>query len=327
MPNSFWKGKKVLVTGGGGFIGSHLVEKLVEQGSEVSVTLRSKQSSTQFLNDVLKDIRLEYADLLNLDHCLAATEKQDIVMNLAARIGGIEYNIQNPASIFRENVQIFLNCIEASRYNEVERFLVTSSACVYPRFCTIPTPEDEGFKDMPEPTNEGYGFAKRVEEFTATKYAEQYKMKIAIARPYNAYGPRDNFDPKSSHVIPALIKKVFDAPENGTIDVWGDGSQSRAFLYVDDFARGLMEITEKYPVADVLNIGTNEETTIGGLIKLIIKLSGKKLSISFDTSKPTGQPRRNCDTAKATEKINYQTKISLEEGLQKTIDWYLANVK
>lgn len=322
---NFWKNKKVLVTGGAGFIGSHLVEMLVKQGSLVTVPILSSTSPTDFLNDVKNKIQITVADLMNFEDALRVTKNQDIVMNLAAIVGGIEYNIKNPASIFRGNVQIFLNIIEASRINNVERFLVTSSACVYPRFCTIPTPEEEGFKDMPEPTNDGYGFAKRVGEFLGQKYAQQYKMKIAIARPYNAYGPRDNFNPDSSHVIPALIKKVFDTPEGGTIEVWGDGKQSRAFLYVEDFARGLMEITEKYAVADVLNIGTNEETNIENLIKLIIELSGKKLKIHFDKTKPTGQPRRNCDNRKAKEKINFETKVSLRDGLKKTIEWYQAN--
>jgi GDP-L-fucose synthase len=203
--------------------------------------------------------------------------------------------------------------------------LVTSSACVYPRFCTIPTPEEEGFKDMPEPTNDGYGFAKRVEEFLGQKYAKQYGMKIAIARPYNAFGPRDNFNPESSHVIPALIKKVLDAPDGSTVEVWGNGKQSRAFLYVEDFARGLMEITEKYAVADVLNIGTNKETTIEDLVNLIVKLSNKQVKIHFDATKPTGQPRRNCDNRKAKEKIAFEANISLSDGLKRTIDWYIQN--
>jgi len=322
MRVSFWKNKKVLVTGGAGFIGSHLVEMLVKQGSKVTVPTLSQKLKNNFLAAVKDKINLTGADLMKFEEALRVTENQEIVMNLAARVGGIEYNIKNPASIFRDNVQIFLNIIEAARINSVERFLVTSSACVYPRFCTIPTPESEGFKDMPEPTNDGYGFAKRVEEFLGQKYCQQYGMKIAIARPYNAYGPRDNFDPNSSHVIPALIKKVFDTPDGGTIEVWGDGKQSRAFLYVEDFARGLMEITEKYAVADVLNIGTNEETTVKDLIELIIKLSKKDLKIHFDPTKPIGQPRRNCDNTKAKEKIGFEATTPLETGLANTIKWY-----
>ncbi|MFA6391466.1 MAG: NAD-dependent epimerase/dehydratase family protein [Patescibacteria group bacterium] len=325
MTSSFWQDKKVFVTGGAGFIGSHLVEMLVAQGSVVTVPIRSEDSNIDFLAGIKDKIHIVIVDLMNFDNVVSATKNQDIVMNLAAKVGGIEYNIKNPASIFRDNVQIFLNVIEACRLNNVERLLVTSSACVYPRFCTIPTPEEEGFKDMPEPTNDGYGFAKRVEEFLGQKYAKQYGMKIAIARPYNAFGPRDNFNPESSHVIPALIKKVLDAPDGSTVEVWGNGKQSRAFLYVEDFARGLMEITEKYAVADVLNIGTNKETTIEDLVNLIVKLSNKQVKIHFDATKPTGQPRRNCDNRKAKEKIAFEANISLSDGLKRTIDWYIQN--
>ena len=161
---SFWSNKKVLVTGGAGFIGSHLVEKLVAKGSKVAVIVRNLKK-TQYLKEVKTKIKIIKADLFDFQACLQATKKIDIVMNLAAEVGGIEFNIKHPASIFRNNTQIFLNIIEASRINKVKKFLVVSSACVYPRYCTIPTPEKEGFKDMPEPTNIGYGFAKRVEEF------------------------------------------------------------------------------------------------------------------------------------------------------------------
>lgn len=323
---SYWSGKKVLVTGGAGFIGSHLTEMLVAAGSTVTIPVKTPSSSTSFLSSVLDKIDIVTTDLMNYKDTLRITKGQDIVMNLAARVGGIEYNINNPASIFRENVQTYLNVLEASRINDVGRFLVTSSACVYPRFCTIPTPEEEGFKDMPEPTNDGYGFSKRVHEFLGQKYAQQYGMSIAIARPYNAYGPRDNFDPAHSHVIPALIKKIFDTPEGQAVEVWGSGKQSRAFLYVTDFARGLMEVTEKYPAADPVNIGTDQETTIGELVQTLIDLSGRTLKIHFDTSKPEGQPRRNSDNRKVKEKVGFEAKVPLKDGLQQTIDWYRKNI-
>lgn len=320
MGQDFYSGKKVLVTGGAGFIGSHLVEMLVQRGAQVTVPVRSLTDNKRFLNAVKDDIEIVEADLLNPQRCTDIVTGKDIVMNLAALVGGIEYNIKHPASIFRDNLQIFMNVIEAARKANVERFLVTSSACVYPRHCTIPTPENEGFTDRPEPTNEGYGWAKRMEEFLGDAYHREYGMKIAIARPYNAYGPRDNFNPESSHVIPALIKRVIDG-ENPLV-VWGDGSQSRSFLYVADFARGLMEVCEKYAESDVLNIGADEETTIKEIIEMIVELSDVKTEIQFDTSKPTGQPRRHCDVMKVKEKIGYQAQMSLREGLANTIQWY-----
>ncbi len=316
----FYDGKKVLVTGGAGFIGSHLVEMLVKRGARVSVPVRSEKSYVEFLGDVKNDVEIVYADLLDAQRTKEIAAGKDIVMNLAANVGGIEYNIKHPGSIFRDNLQIFMNVIEAARHAEVERFLVTSSACVYPRHCEIPTPEAEGFRDRPEPTNEGYGWAKRMEEFLGDAYHREYGMKVGIARPYNCYGPRDNFNPESSHVIPALIKRVIDG-EN-PLQVWGDGSASRSFLYVTDFARGLIEVCEKYAESDVVNIGADEETTIKDLVEKIVELSGVDTAIEFDISKPTGQPRRHCDITKAAEKLDYKAQMSLEDGLRNTIEWY-----
>lgn len=318
--SNFFRNKKIVVTGGAGFIGSHLVEMLVAEGAEVTVPVHNKQSNLNFLDNVKDKIHIVYGDLNDIKNCLAVTKDKDIVMHLAARVGGVEYNMKHSGSIFRENLTIFMNILEASRLNNVKRFLTVSSACVYPRFCTIPTPEEEGFKDTPEQTNEGYGWAKRMEEFLSQAYAKEYGMKIAIARPYNAYGPRDNFDPCSSHVIPALIKRVFDG-ENPLV-VWGSGKQTRAFLYVEDFCRGLLTIIEKYPQADPVNIGANNEVSIQQLIELIVEISGKKVKIQFDTSKPEGQPRRNCDTKKAEKVLGFKAHVSLKEGLQKTIEWY-----
>lgn len=318
--NNFYFGKRVLVTGGAGFVGSRLVEKLVAMGARVTVPMRPKTSAA-FLNDIKDRVEIVIAELNDLQGVLKITKNKDIVMHLAAVTGGLHYNIRKADSyLFRENILPFMNTIEASRLNNVERFLTVSSACVYPRYCAIPTPEDEGFKDLPEPTSLGYGWAKRMQEFLSSSYAKDYGMKIAIARPYNTYGPRDNFNPKFSHAIPAIIKRVFDG-ENPLI-VWGNGEQSRSFIYVDDFAMGLLETAEKYPIADPLNIGSPEEIKIKDLVKLIIKLSGKKIGVVFDETKPIGQPRRRCDNRKAKEKIGFEAKIGLEEGLKKTIQWY-----
>lgn len=323
MENNFWKNKKVLVCGGSGFIGSHLVEMLVERKARVTVSDNLSNGKLANLKKVIRDIALVNKDLRNLDNCLLATKNQEIILNLAAAVGGISYNQQRPGSMFKDNILLSTHLLEAARINRAERFLVVSSACVYRRDCPIPTPESEGFVGSPEPTNDGYGWAKRMAEFQAQAYAREFGMQIAIARPYNAYGPRDTFELEKAHVIPALIKKIFDG--NDPLIVWGSGEQTRAFLYVEDFARGLMELTEKYAEGDPVNIGTEEEMRIKDLVKLIIELTGFKGRVVFDASKPVGQPRRNCDTAKAKEKIGFTAQVSLGEGLKKTIDWFRAN--
>lgn len=319
----FWKGKKVLVTGGAGFIGSYVVEQLVEKKADVLTTVIDNLQSGELRNlkKIRDRIKFVRADLRNMKDCLKICKGNEIVMNLAARIGGIEYNRFHPGTMFRDNMIISLNVLDAARQVGVERFLAVSSACVYPRNCTIPTPEEEGFKDSPEPTNDGYGWAKRMVEFIGGAYHREFRMKVAIARPYNCYGPRDHFDAETGHVIPALIKKVFDG-QNPLI-VWGDGEQSRAFIYVEDLARGLIEVTEKYAICDAINIGTDEEIKIKDLVKLIIELSGKNPKIYFDTSAPEGHPRRNCDNRKAKEKIGFEAKMSLKDGLKKTFEWYI----
>lgn len=317
--SNFWKDKKVLVTGGSGFIGSHLCEMLVKKGGIVSITTRDS-SNLENIESIKKEVKIIKANLSDFNSALRVTKNKDVVLNLAAKVAGIQFNINHPATMFSENVIISDNVLKAASRNMVERFLIVSSACVYPRFCTIPTPESEGFLDNPEPTNVGYGWAKRATELMGKFYAQEFGMKVAIARPYNAYGPRDNFDPKTSHVIPALIKRIFD--EENPLVVWGSGKQTRSFLYVEDFARGLLEITEKYPNIDPVNLGTKEEITIERLARLLVKLSAKKIKVTFDTKKPDGQPRRNCDIRKAKKLFGYEAKIPLELGLSKTIKWY-----
>src|SRR3989338_8613684 len=294
MINNFWENKKVLVTGGAGFVGSHLVEKLVKRNARVSVLDNLQNGKKENLNSVKNKVNLIKGDCTDISTALKVCSDQDIVMNLASRVGGIEYNRIHQATMLRDTLLIGTTMIEAAHRCGVERFLVVSSACVYPRNCSIPPPETEGFLDEPEPTNGGYGWGKRMAELLGKYYMEEFGMKIGIARPYNCYGPRDHFDPKVSHVIPAIIKRVFDG-EN-PLKVWGSGKQTRAFLYVEDFCRGLLLMTEKYPAADPVNIGANDEVSIKELIEMIIKSSGKKIKIEFDMNKPEGQPRRNCNT-------------------------------
>ncbi len=323
MKSQFWKKKKVLVTGGTGFIGSHLVEKLVARGANVTVLdnlSNGKIKNIEYLNGKVTFIK---GDCANQADAYGACKDQEIVMNLAARVGGIEYNRTHQGTMLRDNLEIATTMIEAARIANVERFLVVSSACVYPHDAIVPTPESEGFRGEPEETNGGYGWAKRMAEALGKYYAQEFGMKVAIARPYNAYGPRDHFGASSSHVIPALIKRVMDGED--PVMVWGSGSQTRAFLYVEDFAEGLIATTQRYPVGDPVNIGTDEEVSIADLVKLIIRLSGKKARVKFDRSKPNGSPRRNSDNTKARKMTGFLAQTPLAEGLAKTIAWYKAH--
>ena len=319
---TFWEGKEVLVTGGAGFIGSHLVEMLLEKGANVKVVDNLENGSLDNLKSCEKKIEFVRRDLTKLEVCEKVSKDVDIVLNLAAKVGGIGFNKAHPGTMFTSNILINTQMLEAARKNDIDGYLCVSSACVYPRYCTIPTPESEGFKDVPEPTNDGYGWAKRMAEVQAQSYAEEYGMRIAIVRPYNAYGPRDHFDPEKSHVIPAIIKRIFDGED--PLIVWGNGEQSRAFIYVTDVAKGMLLATEKYPKADPINIGTDEEIKIKDLTYLIIEFSEKipKPKVLFDTSKPAGQPRRNSDNIKAKKLIGFEAPTPLKEGLKKTIEWY-----
>ncbi len=320
---SFWQNKHVLVTGGAGFIGSHVVELLVAEKAKVRVADILELKGCRSLDNVKDKIEFIECDFLKFNDCLEVTKGIDTTLNLAAKVGGIEFNIKYPGTIFRDNLLMGINMFEAARINKNERFLVVSSACVYSRLCKVPTSEAEGFIDEPEPTNYGYGWAKRIAEVQAKVYYKEFGIKIAIARPYNTYGPRDHFDPEKSHVIPALIKRVFDG-ENPLV-IWGDGEQTRAFVFVTDTARGLTSLIEKYPEPDPVNIGTDEEVKIKDLIAMILEISGIKTKVMFDASKPSGQPRRNSDNSKAISKIGFRVEVRLREGLKKTIDWYKNN--
>ena len=316
----FWSGKRVLVTGGGGFVGSHVVELLVERGAEVAVADQLRARSHDHLRRVWDQIRFVDVDLMAMDPCRQAVDGRDIILHLAAKVAGVQFNATHQGTMLRDNLQLAINVLEAARQVGVERVLMVSSACVYPRFCSLPTPESEGFRDLPEPTNLGYGWAKRTSELLAKTYAEEFGMSIAVARPYNAYGPRDHFDSPDAHVIASLIRRLMEG--QNPLVVWGDGTQSRSFLYVTDLARGLLDVVERYPTPDPINLGTEEEVTIRSLAEMIVRVSGKGVGLRFDPSMPAGQPRRQCDTTKAKQLVGYTAGVSLEAGLANTIAWY-----
>lgn len=318
--SSFWRNKKVLVTGGAGFIGSHVCQLLMKKQAKVTILGHTKKQNIQ---STLNKVELIDGDIDNLDIGLKACRNKDVVINMAARVGGIEYNQSHQGSILRENLLIACNMLEAARLSKVKRFMQVSSACVYPSDAMIPTPEEEGFRGEPEPTNGGYGWGKRMGELLSKYYQEQYKMQIGIVRPYNAYGPRDHFDPKVSHVIPALIKRIFEG--QNPLVVWGSGNQTRAFLYVEDLAEGILLATEKYCRSDPINLGTDEEVSIKELIDTILSIANLKRKVVFDMTKPDGSSRRNSDNNKARKLIGFEAKIKLREGLKKTINWYKEN--
>lgn len=315
---SYYRGKRVLVTGGAGFIGSFVVEQLLERGARVRVGVRSKEDLTH-LAAVRGDVELAKGDCLEPADCAKLCRGQEVVLNLAAKVGGVTYNSAHQAALLRDNFLLASNMLEAAAARGVGRFLVVSSACVYARTAPVPTKETEGFVARPEATNEGYGWAKRMAEFLGEVYHREKRLEVAIARPYNAYGPRDHFGSKDSHVIPGLITRAL-AGEDPFV-IWGTGKPTRSFLYVEDAARGLLEVCERWPKADPINLGTDEETSIGDVARLILKLCGSRAKVTFDTTKPLGQPRRACDTKKAAKLAGFKARVPLEEGLRRTIDW------
>ena len=318
--SSYWSGRRVAVTGGAGFVGSHVVEQLAAAGAQVTVVDRLSRGKEENLQTVRGQIRLARVDLRDLEAATDAFKNQEVLLHLAARVAGVAVNQAHPAEMFLENVAASMNALEAARRAGVRRVEVVSSACVYPRDCRIPTPEEEGFRDDPDRSNLGYGWAKRFAEVQGRLYAVEHGMEVGIVRPYNTYGPRDHFNPETSHVIPSLLCRVLKGED--PLVVWGDGSQSRAFLFVEDFARGVLEAAERYPRPDPINLGTAEEISIKELIELILELCGRRPKLLFDPSRPSGQPRRNCDVTKAERLIGFQARIPLREGLRRTIEWY-----
>ncbi len=319
---SFWKNKKVLVAGGAGFVGSKLVRLLLNQGSTVRVADNLERGRKENLREVWDQIEFMQLDLVSFDSCLTATAGMDVCMNLVAKACGLEYSQDHHGEMFTFNTLLGLNVLQACRLNNVERTLVVSSSCVYPDGAPAPTTE-EAYTGTPELVNEGYALGKINMEVQARYYAKEYDMKIAVARPNNVYGAGDGWDGEKSHVIPALTKRVLDGED--PVRVWGSGNQTRAFVHVLDVAQGFMDLTEKYAVADPVNVGHDRETTIGDLVRKICEISGKTPVLEFDTTKPEGAPRKSLSSEKLTRVSGFEPKMLLDKGLKETVEWFRDN--
>jgi len=309
---NFWNNKKILVTGGAGFLGKNVVEQLIMRGAVPSniVIPRSKDC----------DLR----DNLN---CKQVVEGIDIIIHLAAKVGGIGYNQKHPGDLFYDNAIMGIQLMEAARIAGVSKFVAVGTVCAYPKFTPVPFREEELWNGYPEETNAPYGLAKKMLLVQAQAYRQQYGFNAIFLLPVNLYGPGDNFDPESSHVIPALIKKFVEAKRNDEpyVEVWGTGSASREFLYVEDAARGIVLASEKYDGNEPVNLGAGSEIQIKELVELIKEIVGYEGEIRYDVSKPDGQPRRCLDVSKAKKYFEFEANFGFKEGLKRTVEWFLSN--
>jgi len=306
----FWVDKKILLTGGAGFLGSFIVEKLINERGVKPINIRVPRSKEM--------------DLRIWNNCVEVVKGINIVIHLAAKVGGIGFNRKYPATLFYDNVMMGIQLMEAARQEGVQKFVAVGTVCAYPKFTPVPFKEEDLWNGYPEETNAPYGIAKKILLVQSQAYRQQYGFNAIMLFPTNLYGPRDNFNPESSHVIPALIKKMVDAKLEGTneVVVWGTGKASREFLYVEDAAEGVLLATEKYDKPDPVNLGASREITIKELVDLIAELAKYKGKITWDTSKPDGQPRRCLDTTKAKQEFGFEASTNFTKGLEKTVEWY-----
>ncbi len=304
--------KRICVTGGAGFLGQHLVRNLQSKGAR----------------DIFIPRYPEYDLVKGEDIARMLEDSQpDIIIHLAAHVGGIGANMARPAEFFYDNLMMGVQLMHQAWQRGVEKFVAIGTICAYPKFTPIPFKEEHLWDGYPEETNAPYGLAKKMLLVQSQAYRKQYGFNSIFLLPVNLYGPGDNFDPASSHVIPALIRKCVEAKEQGADEIvaWGDGSPTREFIYVEDAAEGIALATQYYNRSDPVNIGSNFEISIKDLTELIARLTGFEGRVCWDTSKPNGQPRRKLDTTRAKEYFGFSAKTNFEDGLRKTIDWYLAN--
>lgn len=311
---NFWQDKRVWVTGGTGFLGSFLVEGLKERGTGEIFTPRSREYDLREIGDIRRALK----DL-----------KPDLIIHAAARVGGIGANREHPADFFYDNLMMGAQLMHEAYKSGVGKFVALGTVCAYPKFTPVPFHEDDIWNGYPEETNAPYGLAKKMMLVQSQTYREQYGFDAIYLLPVNLYGPRDNFDPASSHVIPALVRKCVEAKQRGddSIVVWGDGSPTREFLYVQDAAEGILLAAERYDSPAPVNLGSAHEISVRELVELIARLTGFEGKLVWDTSKPNGQPRRKLDTTRARDEFGFVSRTRFEDGLRATIDWYIASQK
>jgi len=309
-----WSEKRICVTGGAGFLGTHLITELRSRGA------------TDIFIPKIEDYNLVDPAAVNR---MLADSNPDVIIHLAAHVGGIGANREHPAEFFYDNLMMGVQLMHQAYLNGVEKFVAIGTVCAYPKFTPVPFKEDDLWDGYPEETNAPYGLAKKMLLVQSQAYREQYGFNSIFLLPVNLYGPGDNFNPRSSHVIPALIRKCIEARESGSdhIVVWGDGSPTREFIYVKDAARGIALAAECYNESLPVNLGSGFEISIKALVEKITRMTGFEGDLVWDTNKPNGQPRRALDTSRAREKFGFEAQTDFEEGLQQTIDWYREHRK
>jgi GDP-L-fucose synthase len=310
----FWSKRRVCVTGGAGFLGSFVTQRLHQLGAK-----------EVFIPVIEKYNLVEGADIQRM----LEDSRPDVIIHLAAQVGGIGANLEHPAEFFYNNLMMGVQLIHRAWQFGVEKVVALGTVCAYPKFTPVPFREEDLWMGYPEETNAPYGLAKKMLLVQSQAYRQQYGYNSVFLLPVNLYGPRDNFNPSSSHVIPALIRKCLEAKESGAqeIVVWGDGSPTREFLYVEDAADGILLAAERYNSSDPVNLGSGNEISIRDLVGLVARLTGFSGRVVFDVTRPNGQPRRGLDTQKAEQYFGFRAQTSFEEGLRRTIQWYADQQK
>lgn len=312
--NNLLKNKRILVTGGKGFLGSNVVAELKKKECKEIFLFGSDEYNLVKMDNIVK---------------LLDDSRPDIIIHLAAKVGGIGANAANPAGFFYDNLMMGVQLIEVARQRGVKKFVTIGTVCSYPKFAKVPFKEDDIWDGYPEETNAPYGLAKKMLLVQTQAYNQQYGFNGIFLLQVNLYGPNDNFDLNSSHVIPALIRKCITAINNGDdeIVIWGDGSPTREFMYVEDAAKAIVLATENYDKTEPMNLGSGSEISIKDLVGLIVKVTGFKGKIVWDKTKPNGQPRRGLDTTRAETELNFKAQMSLEEGIKRTVEWYVGTLR